>query len=247
MPDIKDNAWIHHIWEYMWKSRHPSIRTCSTMTRHRDLQFQDAISTEFWIFSGSAFSFLSNLSVQLVRTSLTNSVEMCENSRRRKLDPEVLQRGEFWFLAWRNFRTIARKILANFDGEFFPRIFQPCFLNPPTPKRKTFAPKLTPQIVDIPLQFHIFKPNFLFSRLAGEPARFRNPQLRNLCFRNPCFRNPWLRNSWLWNPCLWESPSVGFPYFGIPSFGIPVSEFPPWESLLSELPPSEFQSKSGTP
>ena len=59
-----------------------------------------------------------------------------------------------------------------------------------------------------------------------ESAHFRNPQLRNLCFRNPylrnpCFRNPWFRNS-------------------------QTSESLP-DSLVSEFPPSEFQSNSGTP
>ena len=84
--------------------------------------------------------------------------------------------GDFFILAQRSSGKLPVSFSAKFDGEFFPRIFRPCFARipgpPPPPK------KFTPRIVGIPLQFHFLEPKIYSHRLSAywgdQDLRFPN-------------------------------------------------------------------------
>ena len=96
-------------------------------------------------------------------------------------DPKVLESGleRIFYFGMTNLRKLAGEFRSKFSSEFLLQIFQSCssrVSGPPTPPKNS-GPNLTPKIVGIPFQFHIFEPNFLcsrrFSAYGGRSAHVR--------------------------------------------------------------------------
>ena len=77
--------------------------------------------------------------------------------------------GRFFFFAWRVLGNLPTNCSANFDGDFFQRLFRPCFSRESaTPPKKNSRSKFTPKLVGIPLQFHFLIVSRWFSAYGGD-------------------------------------------------------------------------------
>ena len=74
--------------------------------------------------------------------------------------------GEFFILVRRILGKLPANFSANFDGEFWKRIFRPCFSRF-SGHPKNSRPKFTSRIVGIPLQFHFLEPKIYSRRFSA--------------------------------------------------------------------------------
>ena len=84
--------------------------------------------------------------------------------------------GEFFSWVRRILGKLPVNFSANFDGDFFPRVFRPCFFPGFQALKKIHAQNSRPEVVGIPLQFNFLEPNIFsrrFSAYWGDQKLFK--------------------------------------------------------------------------